>query len=70
MLQSVSRVVDVLDPSLNRIYNMDADEARRRVLSGDPDAVRAIDGSFAIVAVEGTKVRLARSMDRPMLASW
>ena len=45
---------------------MDADEARRRVLSGDPDAVRAIDGSFALVAGEGKTVRLARSMDRPM----
>ncbi len=66
MLQHVSRVVDLLDPSLNRIYNMDQAEARRRVLSGDPAAVRAIDGSFALVAVEGTTVRLARSMDRPM----
>ena len=66
MLQHVSRVVDLLDSSLNRIYNMDVTEARRRVLSGDPAAVRAIDGSFALVAVEGTPVRLARSMDRPM----
>jgi asparagine synthase (glutamine-hydrolysing) len=45
---------------------MTVDEARRRVLSGDPAAVRAIDGSFALVASEGTTVRLARSMDRPM----
>lgn len=66
MLQHVSRVVDLLAPSLNRIYDMDIEEARRRVLSGDPSAVRAIDGSFALVAVEGTTVRLARSMDRPM----
>jgi len=66
MLRHLTRVVDLLDPALNRLYNMDADEARRRVLSGDPDAVRAIDGSFALVASEGTTVRLARSMDRPM----
>jgi asparagine synthase (glutamine-hydrolysing) len=45
---------------------MDAEEARRRVLSGDPEAVRAIDGSFALAAVNGITVRLARSMDRPM----
>src|ERR687887_461877 len=65
-MQPVSRVIDLLDPTLNRLTNMDVDEARRRVLSGDPDAVRAIDGSFAIVAHEGRTVRLARSMDRPM----
>ena len=65
----VSRVVDLLDPSLNRIGSMDIEEARRRVLSGDPAAVRAIDGSFALVAVDpadSTRIRLARSMDRPM----
>jgi asparagine synthase (glutamine-hydrolysing) len=66
MLQPVSRVVDLLDPGLNRLFNMDQEEARRRVLSGDPSAIRAIDGSFALVASEGITVRLARSMDRPM----
>ena len=71
MLQPVpvSKVVDLLDPAQNRIGNMSVDEARRRVLSGDPEAVRAIDGSFALVAVDphdATKIRLARSMDRPM----
>jgi asparagine synthase (glutamine-hydrolysing) len=66
MLQPVSRVVDLLDPSLNRISNMSLDDARRRVLSGDVAAVRAIDGSFAIVTWEGTIVRIARSMDRPL----
>jgi asparagine synthase (glutamine-hydrolysing) len=62
----VSRVVDLLDPDLNRISNMSVDDARRRVLSADPAAVRTIDGSFALVASEGQTVRLARSMDRPM----
>jgi asparagine synthase (glutamine-hydrolysing) len=66
MLQTVSRVVDLLDPALNRIGNMSADEARRRVLDGNPEGVRGIDGSFAIVAAEGVTVRLARSLDRPM----
>ena len=65
MQQSIHRVIDLLDPARNRISNMDLDEARRRVRSGDPSAVRAIDGSFAIVAVDGINVRLARSMDRP-----
>jgi asparagine synthase (glutamine-hydrolysing) len=63
MHRPLDRVVDLLDPRLNRIHNMDPEEARRRVLSGDPAAVRAIDGSFALVAIH---VKLARSMDRPM----
>jgi asparagine synthase (glutamine-hydrolysing) len=62
----VERVVDLLDPDLNHLYNMDVDEARRRVQSGDPAAVRGIEGSFALVARDGISVRLARSMDRPM----
>lgn len=62
----VERVVDLLDPSLNRILNMPVEEARQRVLSGDPDAVRQIDGSFALLARNGKTVRMARSMDRPM----
>jgi len=62
----ISRVVDLLDPSLNTFSNVTLDEARRRVLTGDPAAVRAIDGSFALVASEDITVRLARSMDRPM----
>ncbi len=62
----VERVVDLLDPHANRLHNMDVAEARRRVLSGDPAAVRAIDGSYALVAVDGRTVRMARSLDRPM----
>src|SRR6266567_4451071 len=66
MQRYVSRVVDLLEPSLNTFTNVDLDEARRRVLGGDPDAVRGIDGSFALVAPEGITVRMARSMDRPL----
>ena len=66
MRRPVDRLVDLLDPSLNQLHNVDATEARRRVLSGDPDAVRAIDGSFALVVVDGITVRMARSLDRPM----
>jgi len=66
MLQHVERVVDLLDPANNVIYNMSVEEARRRVLSNDPMAVRAIDGAFALVARDGITVRMARSLDRPM----
>ncbi|MBK9138503.1 MAG: asparagine synthetase B family protein [Verrucomicrobia bacterium] len=66
MDQYIERVVDLLDPALNRIYNMTVEDARERVRSGRADAVREIDGSFALLAREGKTVRLARSLDRPM----
>jgi len=66
MDRALDRVVDLLDPSLNRIHNMTMEEARRRILSADPDAVRAIDGSFALLARDGVAVRMARSLDRPL----
>jgi asparagine synthase (glutamine-hydrolysing) len=66
MHQYVEDVIDLLDPTLNRVHNMTVEEARSRVLSGQGDAVRQIDGSFALVARDGKTVRLARSMDRPM----
>lgn len=66
MEQYIERVVDLTDPAENCIYNMTVDEARARILQGPADAVREIDGSFALIAKEGKKVRLARSMDRPL----
>jgi asparagine synthase (glutamine-hydrolysing) len=66
MHRPIERIVNLLDPGVNAFYDIDLDEARRRVASGDPDAVRAIEGSFAIVTVDGITVRMARSLDRPM----
>src|SRR6187399_3064893 len=65
-MQPISRVVDLLDASLNRFVNVETEEARRRVGSGDAASVRGIDGSFAIVSATGITVRMARSMDRPL----
>ncbi|MBU6401068.1 MAG: asparagine synthetase B family protein, partial [Verrucomicrobia bacterium] len=66
MEQYIERVVDLIDPATNRIYNLTVAEARARVQSGSPAAVREIDGSFALLAREGKTVRMARSLDRPM----
>jgi asparagine synthase (glutamine-hydrolysing) len=66
MKRPVDRVNVLLDPRLNQLHNVDVEEARRRVLRGDPASVRAIDGSFALVTVDGITVRMARSLDRPM----
>ncbi len=62
----LNRVVDLTDPEKNVVFNMTVDEARELVRTGPADAVGSIDGSFALVAVDGIKVRMARSMDRPL----
>jgi asparagine synthase (glutamine-hydrolysing) len=62
----VARVIDLTDLATQRIRNMSIEEARARVASGAAEAVRAIDGSFALVARVGRRVRLARSLDRPL----
>ena len=64
--QAIERVVDLTDPRKNILFNMDVDEARQLVASGHADAVRRIDGQFALVATSGTVVRLARSIGRPL----
>ena len=62
----IEKLVDLTDPSANRIYNMSLDAARERVLTGSAEAVREIEGSFALVARSGKTVRMARSLDRPL----
>lgn len=64
--QYIERVVDLTDENANHIYNLSIDEARERVLSGEAQAVREIEGSFALLAREGKTVRMARSLDRPL----
>ena len=62
----VERVVNLLDPQANLIFNMSVDDAVERVGSGDPSHVREIDGQFALLHKRGNVVRMARSIGRPM----
>ncbi|HEX3534496.1 MAG TPA: asparagine synthase-related protein, partial [Gemmatimonadaceae bacterium] len=48
------------------LWEVDESEARRRLLASDMSKVLELDGSFALVAQEGERVLLARSLDRPM----
>ena len=66
MNRPVARVLDLTEPDSQQILNMDLDEARSRLLSDDPADVLAIEGSFALVARDGERVRMARSLDRPL----
>ncbi len=62
----VERVVNLLDPNSNLIFNMSVEEATQKVASGNAAAVREIDGQFALMHKEGVTVRMARSIGRPM----
>jgi len=62
----VDRLVNLLDPDSNVLFNVSYDEAVTRVGSGDPAAVREIDGQFAVLHKQGHIVRMARSIGRPM----
>lgn len=62
----IARVLDLTDVDTCRLIDMDLDEARRRVGSGDTESVRDIRGSFALAVRSGEVVRLARSLDRPL----
>jgi asparagine synthase (glutamine-hydrolysing) len=62
----INRIVDLTDPSKNIIYNMTLEEAIELVKSGSTDAVRKIDGQFALIAIDGKTIRMARSIGRPL----
>ena len=62
----IERLVNLLDPAGNTIFNMSVDEAVEQVGSGDAQKVRGIDGQFAILHRDGKRIRMARSIGRPM----
>ncbi|HYK36238.1 asparagine synthase-related protein [Alloacidobacterium sp.] len=64
--QYVERVVDLREPEANQIYNLTLEEAERLLLEQPADAIRSIEGSFALLARAGKTVKMARSLDRPM----
>lgn len=64
--QYVHRVVDLTDARHSKIYNLSIDDARARLAANDAAGVRSIDGHFALAAVSGKTVRLARSLGVPM----
>jgi len=62
----IERLVDLLDPQANVLLDMSHDEALARLASGDPSAVRGIRGQFALVHRDGIRIRMARSIGRPL----
>jgi asparagine synthase (glutamine-hydrolysing) len=64
--REVARILDLIDPASQRLWNVGVDEARRLLLADDPAALVGVAGSFALVARDGERVCLARSLDRPL----
>ncbi|HMG95980.1 MAG TPA: asparagine synthase-related protein, partial [Gemmatimonadaceae bacterium] len=62
----ISRVINLIREECQRLWTVDQSEGRRRLLASDVDGVLQLDGSFALVAQDGERVVLARSLDRPM----
>lgn len=66
MNQYIERVVDLLDPTTNDLYDLTTEQARALLVEHSVDAMQKIEGSFALVARSGKMVRMVRSLDRPM----
>ncbi len=66
MTHYVPRIINLIRPESQRLWSLTEREARQRLLASEPDGVLGVDGSFALVATEGERVVLARSLDRPM----
>ncbi len=64
----IARVLNLIPPDSQRIWSGNETEAREalRAAAADASAVLEIHGSFALVAQDGERVMLARSLDRPM----
>ena len=63
----ISRVINLIPEASQRLWSAGADDdGRRSLLAGDADGVLRLEGSFALVAQEGERIVLARSLDRPM----
>ncbi|HTG33488.1 MAG TPA: asparagine synthase-related protein [Thermoanaerobaculia bacterium] len=64
--QTIARILNLVADEDQQILNLSVDGARALLLSEDPADVLRIEGSFALLARDGQRVRLARSLDRPL----
>ena len=62
----VARIENLIDDESQALRGVSLGRAREALLGDEPETVREIEGSFALVARDGERVCLARSLDRPM----
>jgi len=65
-MKEIAQVINLIPEGSQHFWSGDLAAARRSLLAADPKGVLAIDGSFALVAQEGERVVLARSLERPL----
>lgn len=66
MQKPVHRVVDLVEAASQQLIGTSVEQAREMLLSESSEAVLGLRGSFALVARDGEKVVMARSLDRPL----
>ena len=66
MTYPIARIINLIPPESQRLWSSSEATARRLLLEADAGAALDIDGSFALVAQDGERVTLARSLDRPL----
>lgn len=64
--QYLEQVIDLLPEDINTLSESDTEKIRKWIIDEDTEALRSIQGSFAVVARNGKTVKIARSMDRPI----
>ncbi|HUF27372.1 MAG TPA: asparagine synthase-related protein [Gemmatimonadaceae bacterium] len=62
----IAEVIDLIPPGSQSLWSTTEADARSRLRGADPRAILELEGSFALVAREGERVLLARSLDRPL----
>jgi len=66
MNRAIARVVNLIPDDSQHVWSGDLTAARQALLTANPVDVLSINGSFALVAQEGERVVLARSLERPL----
>ena len=65
-MKPIAAVMNLIPDTSQHLWSGHLDDARRALLAADPGGVLEILGSFALVAQEGERVVLARSLERPL----
>ena len=66
MSYPIARVINLVPAGSQRLWRVSEADAVRRLLAMDAEGVCELEGSFALIAHEGQRVVLARSLDRPL----
>jgi asparagine synthase (glutamine-hydrolysing) len=66
MAYPIARIVNLVPAESQRLRGATPADAQQRLLGSDASTILDLDGSFALIAQDGERVVLARSLDRPL----